>query len=66
MSNEAMTRAVAITRAKAMRDLEIRWLLVACNPKRSFGDRYEAMIKAEDCEEAARRFDTVAEREKAK
>jgi hypothetical protein len=56
-----VTRDQARARAKEMRDFQIRWLNVARNPKMPFGDRYEAVIKAEDCDEAARLFDRKAE-----
>lgn len=61
-----MTRDHALAEAKRMREFELRWLNVTQNPKMPFGDRYEAVIKAEDCEEAARRYDAHAERVKAK
>jgi hypothetical protein len=60
-----MTRDHALKRAKAMRDGLIRMMKIASNPKLPFGDRYKAVILCEEYEEAARRFDMFAEREKA-
>lgn len=61
-----MTRDHAIARAKAMREGAARMLLIAHNPRFPFGVRYAAVIQAEDYEEAAKGFDQIAEREKAR
>ena len=66
MSDEGITRDFARQRAKEMREREIGLLKISRDPKQSFETRYAAVIHAEDFEEAARRFDRVAEREKAK
>ena len=57
-----MTRDHAIARAKAMRDAQAKMVKVAQDWRRPFGTRYEATIKAEDYDEAARKFDRFAER----
>lgn len=61
-----MTRDHAIRRAKHMRDRQTQMLKVASNARLPWGERYGAVIMAEDYEEAARRLDAYAEREKAK
>ena len=58
-----MTRDYAIRRAKTMRDGIVRMLKIAQNPRMPFGERYRAVILAEEYEEAAGRFDKFAERE---
>jgi hypothetical protein len=60
-----MTRDHAIKRAKQMRDGIVRMTKIAADQKLPFGERYKAVILAEDYEEAARRFDRFAERERA-
>lgn len=57
-----MTRDHAIARAKAMRDSQAKMVKIAQDWRRPFGSRYEATIKAEDYDEAARKFDQFAER----
>lgn len=66
MSGIGMTRDYARQRARDMREREINLLKIGRDPKQSFEARYAANVQAEDFEEAARRFDRVAEREKAK
>ena len=57
-----MTRDKAIARAKEMRQLQAKMVKVAQDWRMPFGTRYEATIKAEDYDEAARGFDKIAER----
>lgn len=57
-----MTRDHAIAQAKAMRDAQAKMVKVAQDWRRPFGTRYEATIKAEDYDEAARKYDKFAER----
>lgn len=57
-----MTRDKAIARAKAMREAQAKMVKVAQDWRVPFGTRYEATIKAEDYDEAARGFDKIAER----
>lgn len=48
-----------------MRELQAKMLKIAQDWRKPFGTRYEATIKAEDYEEAARGFDRIAERPRA-
>lgn len=57
-----MTRDHAIARAKAMRENQAKMVKIAQDWRRPFGARYEAVIMAEDYDEAARGFDRIAER----
>ena len=56
-----MTRDHAIRRATQMREGLAKMLMTAANTKLPFETRYYAVIMAEGYEEAARRFDAMAE-----
>jgi len=57
-----MTRDKAIARAKEMREAQAKMVKIAQDWRQPFGNRYEAVIKAEDYDDAARGFDKIAER----
>lgn len=61
-----MTRDRAIERAKKMREGEARMRKIAQDWRMPFGERYKAVVMAEEYDEAARRFDRVAEMPHAK
>lgn len=57
-----MTRDHAIKRAKTMREAQAKQAKIAQDWRVPHNLRYEAVIKAEEYDEAARRFDRFAER----
>jgi len=56
-----LTRDYAIKRATQMRQQVAKLLMIAGDHTAAWQERYKAVVMSEEYEEAARRFDTMAE-----